>query len=405
MMVWEMKKMETIACHVTLVIDGYAWGPSISRIILRHEDFSRLKKPEKNQLAIKIAKQHVWADILIDDIYCHANEIHVIPVQHPDFHQLSPMVYDHRTNRNTFIDRLDIRIVLKYPLVIDSREFETIDTIGKANYLIPQMALFRHTEFCFNTHVVLQHLFFKPHKATKVPLLVWLHGAGEGGTDERTCLMGNPVTRFVEPVFQGVFGDCAVLFPQALTFWMDDGSGLYTKTGNSMYTKALHGLIRTLVRDNPEIDPYRIYLGGCSNGGYMVMELLKRYPDMFAAAFPVCEAFSDKWLSDEDIDILATKPIWFVQALNDQVVKPQAFVLPTYARLKQAKASNVHLTLIDSVTDLSGKYTTDEEKPYEYPGHASWIPVLNNWIGNADEGSLFEWIARQRLEKWATRLP
>ena len=41
---------------------------------------------------------------------------------------------------------------------------------------------------------------------------------------------------------------------------------------------------------HPDIDRDRVYIGGCSNGGFMTMRMLLSYPDFFAAAYPVCEA-------------------------------------------------------------------------------------------------------------------
>ena len=73
--------------------------------------------------------------------------------------------------------------------------------------------------------------------------------------------------------------------------WMDGGNGVYQNGDlGSIYTESLMEFIKDYVANNPDVDPNRIIIGGCSNGGYMTMEMILTYPDYFAAAFPICEA-------------------------------------------------------------------------------------------------------------------
>ena len=60
----------------------------------------------------------------------------------------------------------------------------------------------------------------------KLPLVLWLHGAGEGQEPYRT-VCGNKVTAISGPDIQGKLGGAAyVLAPSSPTFWMDpDGKG------------------------------------------------------------------------------------------------------------------------------------------------------------------------------------
>ena len=57
---------------------------------------------------------------------------------------------------------------------------------------------------------------------------------------------------------------------------------------------------------------------------------------------------------------------------------PEDFAIPTYKRLKEAGNTNAHLTLWDKVTDTTGLYQAEDGTPFEYMGHWSWIPMLNN---------------------------
>lgn len=112
---------------------------------------------------------------------------------------------------------------------------------------------------------------------------------GEGGTDPSIDLLANKVTVLADVPFQKCMNQAYVLVPQCPTMWMDDGKGEYkSDTKDSIYTKSLFELIDSYVKENRDIDTNRIYIGGCSNGGYMTMEMLLHYPHYFAAAFPIC---------------------------------------------------------------------------------------------------------------------
>lgn len=241
----------------------------------------------------------------------------------------------------------------------------------------------------------------------KMPLIIWLHGAGEGGQEPLIAAIGNKAVNLFSPAFQKLLGGkAAFLAPQCPTMWMNDGTGAYTTSGYSMYTEVLERLIGHFISTHPCIDRTRVYIGGCSNGGYMTMKMLLCNPDRYAAAFPICEALADEAITEDDIRVLSQIPIWFTHAKNDPVVLPERYVLPTYRRLLAAGAKNIHLSYFDNVIDTSGLYKQQDGSPFEYMGHWSWIYMLNNectldFDGNpvmldGKETSIVEWIGRQQ---------
>ncbi|PGV53794.1 prolyl oligopeptidase family serine peptidase [Bacillus sp. AFS037270] len=239
----------------------------------------------------------------------------------------------------------------------------------------------------------------------KHPLIIWLHGAGEGGYDTTVAYTGNNVVNLSSEKVQRIFGGAYVLAPQVPTMWMDDGSGEYTKSGNSMYVKALKALIDEFINLHSNIDTNRIYIGGCSNGGFMTMRMIIDYPDFFAAAYPVCEALYDEVITEQNIQDIKNTPIWFTHAKNDVIVKPEITVIPTYERLFKAGAPNVHLSYFDKVVDTSGIFKDDEGNPFEFFGHGTWIYMLKDdcvldYDGspvkeNGTEVTLLQWLALQ----------
>ena len=213
------------------------------------------------------------------------------------------------------------------------------------------------------------------------PLVIWLHGMGEGGTDPDIALLGNDVTELGNPKIQSHFvkgqqKGAYILAAQTPTMWMNSGTGSNNGgEGHSIYTKTLKSLIDNFIKENGDIDTKRIYVGGCSNGGYMTMEMAVTYGNFFRAFYPCCEAYKDSFLTDEDVQKLKDYPMWFIHAANDTTVDPNNFVLPTYDRLIKAGAKDIHLSYF---TDVRG--TEGNPAGNNYMGHYSWIYIFRDEV-------------------------
>ncbi|PLT31830.1 prolyl oligopeptidase family serine peptidase [Peribacillus deserti] len=247
----------------------------------------------------------------------------------------------------------------------------------------------------------LTYASYSPEKdKTKNPLIIWLHGGGEGGADPSIPLSANKAVSFATEETQSYFNGAYVLVPQAPTRWMHGFTG--RADGTSIYEEALMGLIKDYISKNPDIDPSRIYIGGASNGGYMTMLMIRDYPGYFAAAFPICEGLNDRLVTDADIQKIKETPTWFVTSKNDTTLPPKINTLPTYERLVKAGAKDVHLTLFNGIFDHTGLYKNADGTPYEYNGHFSWVPLYNNDVETAINEktiTIMEWLAAQSLNK------
>lgn len=259
----------------------------------------------------------------------------------------------------------------------------------------------------------LYYASYEPEDDEKHPLVIWLHGAGEGGAtpDTRIPLIGNKAGVFGDEEFQDIIGGAYVLAPQTPTVWMNATGTTYdlsAENPTSMYTQTLMELIESYVDAHENIDKDRIIIGGCSNGGYMTMNMLINYPDYFAAGFPICEAYSDEYITDEQIESIKDIPIWFTHSAADPLVVPDQTTVPTYNRLLAAGAENDHFTYWTDVHDTTGRFTDENGNPYVVYGHASWAYMFDN-LCTADndyqEGvttdsagtgeTIFQWIAEQ----------
>lgn len=252
--------------------------------------------------------------------------------------------------------------------------------------------------------ITLTYADYTPAKDEKKnPLIIWLHGMGEGGEDPTIPISGNKACNFASKEIQSYFDGAYVLAPQCPTFWMEGVKNEETGAngfgdGTSKYEDTLIDFINNYISNNEDIDTDRIYIGGDSNGGYMTMLMLRDYGNTFAAAMPTCEALKDSLITDEDIMKIKDIPIWFTASKTDTTVPVDDYVKPTYDRLINAGAKNVHLSLFDKLIDTTGKYQKEDGSPYEFLGHFSWIKVYNNECNDYIDGkltSIMEWLSSQ----------
>jgi predicted peptidase len=124
------------------------------------------------------------------------------------------------------------------------------------------------------------------------PLVLFLHGAGERGADNKKQLVHGS-RLFADSIGQY---PAIVVFPQcpenaywATLEWERPSSviefPLYEKPGKPM--EMVIGLLDSLLVSE-RVDTGRVYLAGLSMGGFGTFELLARRPQTFAAAVPIC---------------------------------------------------------------------------------------------------------------------
>ena len=218
------------------------------------------------------------------------------------------------------------------------------------------------------------------------PLVIWLHGGGEGGIDVSITLLGNEVVSLIRPEIQSHFttegGEkgAYVLSVQCPTMWMGTSKGFGHGEYPSLYADVLKSCIDSFVDQHPDVDRNRIYLGGCSNGGYMTMHMLMRNPRYFAAAYPTCEAYIDKYISETEIQALAEENIWFVQSFDDTTVAAATHCIPTFQRLVKAGAKNVWMSMFESVVGM-------DDPGMPIMGHFAWCYVFNDAVTMSQEQS------------------
>lgn len=131
----------------------------------------------------------------------------------------------------------------------------------------------------------------RSQRATAVPLLVFLHGAGERGTDNLRQLtwlpklLAEPERRARTPCYL-----LAVQCPEDEQ-WVDVPWGEAKPTALAQRpTRSLRAVQLAMARvlARPGVDHARVYVTGLSMGGYGAWDLVARRPEQFAGCVPVC---------------------------------------------------------------------------------------------------------------------
>ena len=185
--------------------------------------------------------------------------------------------------------------------------------------------------------------------AKKWPLLVFLHGAGERGSDLNLLKKHGPP----KLIAAGHKFEAVVVCPQV-------------PTGDSWNAYGVKALIDQ-VRKDRRIDDSRIYLTGISMGGFGTFETIAQYPDLFAAAVPICGGPGANVVKFGAVKDL---PIWIFHGGKDPVV-PVAYSQMAYKWLQNMHAPNAKLTI------------------YPEAQHDSWTKAY-------DDPSLWEWLFAQK---------
>jgi predicted peptidase len=185
----------------------------------------------------------------------------------------------------------------------------------------------------------------------KKPLIIFLHGDGEKGTDIEKVKIHGPFKYLkTHPI------DAYVLAPQCPEHDLWNAEMIYQ-------------LVVKIQQEYP-IDANRIYLTGLSSGGWATWNLALAHPEMFAAIVPI-SSFVDL-IQMDDICKIKAIPTRIYHGLLDDVV-PLDYAASIYKNLKNCNP-NISLTIFDNA------------------GHDSWTRVY-------DSAEIYNWMLAQIKKK------
>ncbi len=211
---------------------------------------------------------------------------------------------------------------------------------------------------------------------TNYPLVLFLHGAGERGTDNNAQLTANRgATLWAENANQASF-PCFVVAPQCPSNaqWVNtnwsNGSYSIDDIPVSTELRMVKDMLETL-QTQYNIDATRLYITGISMGGYGTWDFILRYPGLFKAAIPICGAGDPAKAS-----LIATLPLRVFHSSDDPIV-------PVSGSRDMVNAINAQ-----GPNNRNPFYTE-----YTDQGHFSWVNAYNSsdlvsWLFNASSISL-----------------
>ncbi|QDU92876.1 carboxylesterase family protein [Lignipirellula cremea] len=196
----------------------------------------------------------------------------------------------------------------------------------------------RPAELQAKVDVQMKYLLYLPKdydQQESWPVLLFLHGSGERGSDLEKVKMHGPPKR----IAAGEDFPFIVVSPQCppgkwwepleLVALLDDLAGEY------------------------KVDKDRLYLTGLSMGGFGAWRLAFAFPDKFAAVAPICGGGEIYWARD-----IAHLPIWVFHGAKDRGVP-----------LERSQS------MVDALKESGGdpKFTI-----YPEAGHDSWTETYDN---------------------------
>ncbi|MEV4539673.1 PHB depolymerase family esterase [Asanoa sp. NPDC049518] len=277
--------------------------------------------------------------------------------------------------------RLDLvyTITQNTPIVVRGRRPVVISSFVQGRLANPEVDAFSY----HTSGSGMKYRLFSPSGSRgRRPLVVWLHGGGEGASlpdnyyDNETTLRANRgALGFATPEAQRIFGGAYVVAPQSTSFWLEDGP---------RFAPLIQEIVREVSR-RCRVDEDRIYVVGCSNGGYMSLKMTTVYPHVYAASVPICGVVTSlqpggpTMITDAELVAIDT-PTWLVASRDDTTVPPEPNTV------------HAHELIPGSLMSL---YDTVTWNGYRFPGHWSWIYVARN-DPRQDGTRIWQWMAHQR---------
>ena len=240
----------------------------------------------------------------------------------------------------------------------------------------------------------------------RVPLIVFLHGSGERGSDNRAQLK-----HFAGACASDEFqtkAPCYVLAMQcpANETWMAFARELnYGKEGkfatlHEEPTRAMRALMQAIdeIIATKAVDPTRVYLTGLSMGGFGAFDLAVRRPELFAAVVPICGGGDPATAAS-----IARIPFFIVHGTDDTVVpvensrRMREAIAAAAAERASAEREKARGSA-DAPRPMPKRAPNPMYREYDKVGHDSWTPAYRF----GDDGVLDWMFAQRRISPTST---
>lgn len=237
---------------------------------------------------------------------------------------------------------------------------------GISTNVFSQTSLFSYEKYVNSKGESLKYrkLISDYNSTSKYPLVIFLHGSGERGDDNEAQLKWG-VHNFASSQIMKMHPSIVIApqCPSNMSWANFSEENLSFQSSPTEPMKLLRELIGEVILKMP-VDTSRIYITGLSMGGFGTFDAVTRYPELFAAAVPVC--------GGGDVSkapTFAHIPMWIFHGALDDVVNPV---------LSQ--------NMVEALTKAGAHpgYTQ-----YPEAGHFSWIAAYS-------DAMMMEWLYSQK---------
>jgi predicted peptidase len=208
----------------------------------------------------------------------------------------------------------------------------------------------KRTETASANYLLFRPADYKPRSSKRWPLILFLHGAGERGTNIwKVAAHGPPKIVKNDPNFPFI-----VVSPQC-------------PPDQRWLPETLTALLDDVIRKHA-VDTNRIYLTGLSMGGYGTWKLAMAHPERFAAIAPICgggETIDVMLAGRQKAAALKSLGVWAFHGAKDPVVPVEESERMVSA-LERAGCADVQLTVYPEAMHDSWTETYDNPKLYEW---------------------------------------
>ena len=194
----------------------------------------------------------------------------------------------------------------------------------------------------------IHYRLYSPKAGGPRPLILFLHGGGESGSDNFMQMVGTvgairlaelyPEMYVMAP--QAPAGKLPIGLPSAQTFAgsvQDPDSGW-----NRSYLAGVCDLIRKMIAEG-QVDASRVYVTGMSMGGGGTLRALSVGSGLFAAAVPICPTMTPETFNI--LKSLVDTKIWVAAAYVDHTIYRHKYIVDGILAIKDAGNPDAHLTI------------------------------------------------------------
>lgn len=238
-----------------------------------------------------------------------------------------------------------------------------------------------------------------PDTTEKRPLLLFLHGGGNGGPKDGRDNEKHLLADYGPLNFALQYPDIYIMAPQAIEkpLFFDpvkfkkmtfNDEGDPDHGWSRVYLAKVCDIIRRMIREG-KVDADRVYVTGFSMGGAGTLRAMNVGADLFAACVPICPT-----MTRETFNIMRSidAPIWAATSYVDHTIYRHKYIVDAIMEQKERGNTNAHLTIYSpeelAKYDIAvGDDLTLEKRFSE--NHLSWVPTYHNEYG------IMSWLLNQ----------